>query len=45
MKYVGRQQFNLAFMRYTGQWIEELHNGLSLDECLEAIRTDAWFHP
>ena len=39
---VGR--FNLAFMRHTEKW-HELYTGLTLDECLNSIRDDPWFHP
>ena len=44
MKYAGRNLFDLAFMRHTGQWIE-LHKGLTVDACLDTIRDDAWFQP
>jgi hypothetical protein len=40
--YVGPDRFNLAFQRYTGQWIE-LSEGLSLQKCLETIRDNPWF--
>jgi hypothetical protein len=36
--------FDLDFMRHTGQWVP-LHQGLTLDQCLEAIRDDPWFTP
>jgi hypothetical protein len=44
MQYVGDGKFNLAFMRHTGQWVE-LYEGLTVDECLTAIRDDPWFAP
>ena len=44
MKYLGRGSFALAFMRYTGQWIE-LYRDFSLEECLATIRNDAMFQP
>ena len=44
LEYVGDDKFNLAFMRHTGQWVE-LYEGLSVDECLQAIRNDPWFQP
>lgn len=44
MEYVGNSQFNLAFMRYTGQWVE-LYQALSIDECLALIRDDPFFFP
>ena len=44
MEYVGDGQFALSFMRHTGQWVR-LYDGLSVDECLAAIRDDPWFEP
>ncbi len=44
MEYIGDGLFNLAYMRYTGQWFE-LFTDLSLDACLASIRDDPWFHP
>jgi hypothetical protein len=44
MEYVGFDRFNLSYMRHTGQWWE-LYAGLSLDECLEAIRSEPHFRP
>lgn len=44
LTYKGSERFTLAFMRYTEEWVE-LYHDQSLDECFEAIKTDAWFHP
>ncbi|MEX1021295.1 MAG: hypothetical protein WDZ49_16660 [Litorilinea sp.] len=44
MKYTGAGLFALAFMRYTGEWVE-VYAGLTLDACLASIRDDGWFHP
>lgn len=44
MEYIGNGLFNLAYMRYTGQWFE-LFTELPLDACLDSIRDDPWFHP
>jgi hypothetical protein len=44
LEYTGANRFSLAFMRYTGQWVE-LASDLSLDQCLDAIRTDPFFFP
>lgn len=44
LEYIGRDRFNLAYMRYTGQWIE-IFGDQTLDECLAAVRDDPWFHP
>jgi hypothetical protein len=44
MEYEGNGKFNLSFQRHTGQWVE-LYPGLSVDECLKAIKEDPWFQP
>lgn len=44
LEYVGRRSFNLSYMRHTGKWWE-LYTGLSLDECLTAIRDEPHFLP
>ena len=44
LEYVGNAKSNLAFMRYTGQWVQ-LYEGLSVDDCMTAIRDDPWFQP
>jgi len=44
LTYTGGDRFTISFMRYTGEWVE-LYYDQSLDECLEAIKTDEWFHP
>lgn len=42
LTYTGSERFTLSFMRSTGEWVE-LYYDQSLDECLEAIKTDEWF--
>ena len=42
MEYLANERYNLAFMRYTGQWCE-IGANLSLDECLHEIKFDPWF--
>jgi hypothetical protein len=42
MKYAGGERFHLAFMRYTGEWIE-IYRDVPLDEALAAIRDDPYF--
>jgi hypothetical protein len=42
MEYTGKNQFNLSYMRHTGQWYE-IYSGLSLDECLVKIRDEEHF--
>ncbi len=44
MGYQGGGKFNLAYMRHNGQW-NVIHYGLSLDECLTAIRDEPHFLP
>lgn len=42
MEFVGNERFNLSYMRHNDKWVRLFH-GLSLDECLKAIRDDYWF--
>ena len=42
MEYAGGERFHLAFMRYTGEWIE-VYRDVPLDEALAAIRDDPYF--
>lgn len=44
LTYTGNERFTISFMRYTGEWVEVYHDQ-TLDECLEAIKSDEWFHP
>ena len=44
MAYVGKDQFNLSYMRHTGKWFE-VYPDMSLDECIEAIMDDPLFTP
>ncbi len=44
LEYTGANRFALAWMRHTGQWIE-MDPDLSVDQCLEAIKTDPCFIP
>ena len=44
MEYVGRDRYNLAFMRYTEQWVEIGHD-LTAEDCFDQILTDPFFHP
>ena len=44
LEYVSEDNFNLAFMRYTGQWVEIAYD-ISLDEALAMINGDALFQP
>lgn len=42
---LGRQsRFNLSYMRHTGKWIE-IRENLSLDQCLDEIKSDGAFQP
>ena len=40
----GRRRFNLAYMRYTNEWIE-IYPDLTVAECLAAIKDDPVFQP
>ena len=42
--YVGKNCFNLAYMRHTGKWWETMR-GLTLDESFETIRGNSLYHP
>lgn len=44
MEYVGEDLFNLSYMRHTEKWFE-IFQGLSADECLEAVKDDPHFLP
>ena len=44
LEYVGDDRFNLAYMRHTGKWWE-VYRGLTLSECLTAIRDEPLFWP
>lgn len=44
LEYLRATRFNLAFMRYTNEWIE-IYSDLSLEQCLAAIQKDPFFHP
>ena len=44
LEYVGEDRFNLAYMRYTGQW-QEIAEDISFDEALAMIKESGHFHP
>ncbi|MBN1484564.1 MAG: hypothetical protein JXA37_07565 [Chloroflexia bacterium] len=44
LEHLGGGYFALAFARPSGQWVD-LYTGLSLDECLAAVRDDPFFQP
>jgi hypothetical protein len=44
MEYLGKATFALYFMRHTGEWVG-IYDGLSVDECMQAIQDDPWFVP
>lgn len=44
LEYAGNETFNLSYMRHTGQWIE-LFDNLTLDECLESIKSEPHYLP
>lgn len=44
LEYTGDDRFNLAYKRYTEEWIE-LFQDQTLDECLQLIQEGGWFTP
>ncbi len=44
MEPLGDGTFAVSFMRHTGEWVG-LHNSISLDDCMKAIRDDPRFVP
>lgn len=44
MEFAGDNRFHLSYKRHTGQWLE-IHQNLSLDECLKKIDEDPDFWP
>lgn len=42
--YLAKDSFNLAYMRHDERWWE-LYSGLTMDECLTAIREEPHFLP
>lgn len=44
LEYVEPDCFNVAYMRHTGQWWEIFQN-LTLEECLQEIRTNPLLQP
>jgi hypothetical protein len=44
MENVGRDKYNLSYMRHTERWCE-VYWGLTLEECLTAIKEESIFWP
>ena len=44
MEYAGNNRFHLSFMRHNGEWVQ-LYSGLTVDECLAAIKDEDFFYP
>lgn len=44
LEHVGTDRYNLAYKRHTGQWWP-VYEGLSLDKCLEIVKSDPLFQP
>lgn len=44
LEYVGKDKFNMAYMRHTGQWCE-IFQDLTPDECIEDIRGNSLLQP
>jgi hypothetical protein len=43
LEYAGGERFHLAFMRYTGEWVE-VYRDFPTDEAFAAIRDDPYFY-
>lgn len=43
LEYAGGERFHMAFMRYTGEWIE-IYRDRTLEECWAAMRDDPYFY-
>ena len=44
LEHLGDGKFTLSFMRHNDEWVG-LYNGISVDQCLKAIKDDPWFTP
>lgn len=44
LEYLADDNYNLSYMRHTGQWWE-IYRDLSLEECLAAVRDEPHFLP
>jgi len=44
LEYVGKDRFNLSYMRHTGQWWE-IFSEITLDECIKEIKEMPHFMP
>jgi hypothetical protein len=44
LEYVGKDSFNIAYMRHTGKWWE-IFQGLTLEQCLEEMKNNVILHP
>jgi hypothetical protein len=44
LEYTRDGRFNLAYLRHTGKWWQ-VHEGLTLDQALKAVREEGTFHP
>ena len=44
LEYVGKERFNLSYLRHTNQWYE-LYQGLTIVECLQSIAEEPHFIP
>lgn len=42
LEYLGDDNYNLSYMRHTGQWWE-IYRDLSLEECLAAVKDEPHF--
>ncbi len=44
LEHIGKDTYNLSYMRHTGKW-QQVGFELTLEECLKAVRDDPMFQP
>ena len=44
LEYVGKDSFNIAYMRHTEKWWE-IDQGITLEQCLAEMRTNSILQP
>jgi hypothetical protein len=44
LEYVGKDTYNLSYMRHTGKW-QPVYYELTLEECLQEVRENPLFQP
>ena len=44
LDWIGRNRFDLQWHRHTGEWFS-IYRGLTLDEAIDTLKSDALLHP